>query len=265
MSSAVRLAGATKRFASRAGILTAIRDVDLDVARGEFVCLVGPTGCGKSTALGLIAGLQRPSSGTVSVDDRVVDGIPAGVGFMFQTDAMLPWRTVAANVAAGLRWSGASRAEAKARTEDWLHRVGLSRFGDYYLHQLSGGMRKRVALAQTLIMEPSILLMDEPFSALDVQTRSLMQQELLQLWSGSDAAVVFVTHDLEEAVLLGDRVVVMTSSPARVKDEFRVDIPRPRDVEELRTDPAFVRIYREIWASLSAEVENARREAGHVA
>jgi NitT/TauT family transport system ATP-binding protein len=259
------MSGVTKLFATGEGVLTAIRDVDLQVADGEFVCLVGPTGCGKSTALGLISGLQAPSTGTVRVRGEAVRGIPDGVGYMFQTDAILPWRTVTSNVAAGLRWRGQSRAESRRQAQDWLERVGLERFGSYYMHQLSGGMRKRVALAQTLAVEPSIVLMDEPFSALDVQTRALMQQELLRLWSGSGAAVVFVTHDLEEAITLSDRVVVMTSSPAQVKAEFVIDLPRPRDVEELRTDPAFIDVYREVWTSLSSEVEIARRAAGHVA
>ncbi len=262
MTPVVQLRNATKRFLTSAGTAhTAVLDIDLDVRAGEFVAVVGPTGCGKSTTLSLISGLAPPSDGTVLVDGAPVVGIPAGVGYMFQADAMLPWRTVLANVAAGPRWRGVPKAEAHAKAREWITRVGLAGFEDYYMHQLSGGMRKRVALAQTLVTEPRILLMDEPFSALDVQTRALMQDELLRLWGGTDAAVVFVTHDLEEAISLADRVVVMTAGPARVKQEFRIDLPRPRDVEELRMTHAFVAVYREIWACLSSEVAVAR-EAG---
>jgi NitT/TauT family transport system ATP-binding protein len=264
--SLVELRHATKRFlTSSGGTHTAISDVTLDVQAGEFVAVVGPTGCGKSTTLSLVSGLEPASQGTVTVDGRPVSGIPDGVGYMFQADAMLPWRTVLGNVAAGPLWRGASKAEARAKAREWIERVGLGRFENYYMHQLSGGMRKRVALAQTLVNEPSILLMDEPFSALDVQTRALMQNELLTLWQGSGAAVIFVTHDLEEAIVLADRVVVMTASPARVKDSFTVSLPRPRNVEELRMDAQFIETYSQIWASLSSEVATARKAADHAA
>ncbi len=260
MTPLVQLKSATKRFPNgRGGLHTAIRDVDLDVGAGQFVAVVGPTGCGKSTTLSLISGLQPASAGTVTVGGEPVRGIPEGVGYMFQSDAMLPWRSVLANVAAGPQWRGVAKDEARRRARDWIARVGLEGFENYYMHQLSGGMRKRVALAQTLVNEPRILLMDEPFSALDVQTRALMQQELLRLWAGSGAAVVFVTHDLEEAIVLADRVVVMTASPARVKASYQVHLERPRDVEELRTTTAFIDIYREIWKSLSSEVDLARK------
>jgi NitT/TauT family transport system ATP-binding protein len=168
-------------------------------------------------------------------------------------------------VAAGPLWRGVDKAEAHARARDWIARVGLEGFEGYYMHQLSGGMRKRVALAQTLVTEPSILLMDEPFSALDVQTRALMQQELLRLWAGTNAAVVFVTHHLEEAIVLADRVIVMTASPARIKAVYDVALPRPRDVEELRTTTAFIDVYREIWSALSDEVDIARKVPNRVA
>jgi NitT/TauT family transport system ATP-binding protein len=251
---------ATKRFLTSAGTAhTAVQDITLQVNAGEFVAVVGPTGCGKSTTLSLVSGLEPPSEGTVTVNGQPVRGIPVGVGYMFQADAMLPWRTVLANVASGPLWRGKPKAEAEAAARDWVARVGLAGFEDYYMHQLSGGMRKRVALAQTLVNEPSILLMDEPFSALDVQTRALMQNELLDLWSGTNAAVIFVTHDLEEAITLADRVVVMTASPARIKDTFTVELDRPRNVEEIRMTPEFIAIYREVWSSLSAEVAIARQ------
>ncbi len=263
----IELRGATKRFRGGSGGLhTAVRDLDLTVAAGEFVALVGPTGCGKSTTLSLVSGLQPASAGTVLVRGEPVRGIPDGIGYMFQTDAVLPWRSVLDNVAAGPRYRGASRAEAREVARGWVERVGLAGFAGYYPHQLSGGMRKRVALAQTLVNEPSILLMDEPFSALDVQTRALMQDELLRLWAGTGAAVVFVTHDLEEAVALADRVVVMTAGPATVKGSFDVPLPRPRDVEEVRLTADFLAIYREVWQSLRTEVAITReRMAGHAA
>jgi NitT/TauT family transport system ATP-binding protein len=255
----IELKAATKRFPKNGGgIHTAIHNVNLRVAPGEFVAVVGPTGCGKSTALSLISGLQPASDGETFVHGELVTGIPRGVGYMFQTDATLPWQTVLDNVASGPRYQGKSRIQAREQAREWVHRVGLGKFEKYYPHQLSGGMRKRVALAQTLVNEPQIMLMDEPFSALDVQTRQLMQHELLRLWSGTDAAVVFVTHDLEEAIALADRVVVMTASPATIKADFRVTLPRPRDVEEVRLTPEFLAIYRQVWESLREEVEQAR-------
>lgn len=257
--SLVELAHATKRFMnSSGGLHTAVSDVTLSIEPGEFVAIVGPTGCGKSTTLSLVSGLEPASEGTVQVSGKPVTGIPEGVGYMFQADAMLPWRSVLGNVAAGPLWRGASKKEAHDRALDWIERVGLKGFEHYYMHQLSGGMRKRVALAQTLVNNPSILLMDEPFSALDVQTRALMQNELLNLWSDTNAAVIFVTHDLEEAIILSDRVVVMTASPAQVKDIFPIHLPRPRNAEEIRMTPEFVKTYSEIWKSLSSEVEIAR-------
>ena len=264
---AIALRGATKRFPTKdGGAFTALRDVTLDVAAGEFVAVVGPTGCGKSTTLSLVSGLEPASAGTVEVAGRPVVGIPDGVGYMFQADAVLPWKSVLDNVALGPRYRGARRADAEARARDWITRVGLAGFEDRYPHQLSGGMRKRVAMAQTLITEPSVLLLDEPFGALDVQTRELMQDELLTLWSGSGAACVFVTHDLTEAISLADRVVVMTAGPATVKDVVPVDLPRPRRVEEIRLTPEFIELYKRIWDSLREEVEITRaRGASRVA
>jgi len=237
---------------------TALTDVDLDVAAGEFVSIVGPTGCGKSTALSLISGLEPTTSGTIEVNGKSVAGIPPGVGYMFQSDAVLPWKNVLDNVAIGFRYRKVGRDLARERAREWIDRVGLTGFEDRYPHQLSGGMRKRVAMAQTLITEPSLLLLDEPFGALDVQTRELMQDELLRLWSGTGAAVIFVTHDLTEAISLADRVVVMTAGPATVRDVVTVDLPRPRKVEEIRLTPAFTTLYRRVWDSLREEVEITR-------
>jgi NitT/TauT family transport system ATP-binding protein len=256
---AIELRGAGKTFVTRdGGSYTAIRDVELTVARGEFVTVVGPTGCGKSTTLSLISGLQPPTTGSATVTGAPVTGIPDGLGYMFQNDAVLPWRTVLDNVAAGPRYRGTAKAEARDRARDWVAKVGLAGFEGYHPHQLSGGMRKRVALAQTLINEPSILLMDEPFGALDVQTREHMQDLLLELWSGTGAAVVFVTHDLTEAIALADRVVVMTAGPATVKAAVPVSLERPRRVEDIRLTPQFTDLYRAIWESLRVEVELTR-------
>jgi sulfonate transport system ATP-binding protein len=264
---AISLSRASKRFPTASGTpFTAITDVDLTVAPGEFVTVVGPTGCGKSTTLSLISGLEPASGGTVEVYGAPVRGIPDGVGYMFQTDAVLPWKNVLDNVALGLRYRRLEKGAARAEAREWIERVGLTGFEDRYPHQLSGGMRKRVALAQTLITQPRVLLMDEPFGALDVQTRELMQNELLGLWSGTGAAVVFVTHDLTEAIALADRVVVMTAGPATVKDVVTVDLPRPRDVEEIRLTTAFTDLYRRVWDSLREEVEITRaRGASRVA
>jgi NitT/TauT family transport system ATP-binding protein len=219
--------------------------------------VVGPTGCGKSTTLTLVSGLERPSAGQVLVNGQPLSGMRRGTGFVFQNDAVFPWKSVLDNVCAGPRFRGASRREAQTLARDWLRRVGLAGFGDRYPHQLSGGMRKRVALAQSLINEPRILLMDEPFSALDVQTRLIMASELLSLWDLTRPAVVFVTHDLEEAIALGDKVVVLTAGPAKVKASFKVDLPRPRVVQDIRFDPRFVELFQQIWEALRSEVEAA--------
>jgi len=255
MAPAIELRGVTKRFLTPSGAIhTALRDLDMTVEPGEFCAVVGPTGCGKSTTLALISGLEPASEGEVDVFGKPVDGIEDGIGYVFQADAVFPWKTVLENVAAGPRYKGTSNRDARERARDWISRVGLSGFEDRYPYQLSGGMRKRVALAQSLINGPRILLMDEPFSALDVQTRSLMENELLALWAASSASVVFVTHDLEEAISLSDRVFVITAGPGTVKSTYKVDLPRPRNVAEIRFQPRFAEIYEEIWKDLKDEV-----------
>jgi NitT/TauT family transport system ATP-binding protein len=252
---AIELRGVTKRFLTPSGeVFIALRDLDMAVQPGEFCSVVGPTGCGKSTTLALISGLEPPSEGDVTVFSEPVTGIGDGIGYVFQADAVFPWKTVLGNVAAGPRYHGASDREAREHARDWISRVGLTGFEDRYPYQLSGGMRKRVALAQSLINGPRILLMDEPFSALDVQTRSLMENELLALWAASSASVVFVTHDLEEAISLSDRVFVITAGPGTVKSTYKVDLPRPRNVAEIRFEPRFGEIYQEIWNDLRDEV-----------
>jgi NitT/TauT family transport system ATP-binding protein len=261
----IQLAAVTKRFLTPDGTpFTAIREVDLVVEPGQFCAVVGPTGCGKSTTLTLVAGLDRPSAGSVVVGDRTVDGITRGTSFMFQADALMPWKTVIGNVAMGPIFHGAPKKQAHERAREWLRRVGLAGFENHHPHQLSGGMRKRVALASALINEPSILLMDEPFGALDVQTKAIMSNELLALWEQTRPSVLFVTHDLEEAIALADRVVVMTVGPGTVKGVYDIDLPRPRGaVQEIRFEPRFLELHQQIWESLRDEVERAyARTAG---
>jgi len=253
---AIELRNVSRRFVSPDGkSLTAIRDFTMTVAPGEFVAVVGPTGCGKSTTLNLITGLAKPSSGEALVFGKQVSGIDKRIGFVFQADALFPWRSVLDNVAAGPMFRGHNRNAAYRKARDWIARVGLAKFEKHYPHQLSGGMRKRVALAQTFINEPQILLMDEPFSALDVQTRVLMHEELLSLWSGAKASVVFVTHDLEEAIALADKVYVLTAGPATVKSIYPIDLPRPRVVSEIRYERHFIDLSRTIWNDLRDEVK----------
>jgi NitT/TauT family transport system ATP-binding protein len=258
VTAALALERITCTFVSRqerSARYTAIRDATLVVAPGEFVSVVGPTGCGKTTLLNVAAGLLEPSTGKVLVRGEPLQGVNAHAGYLFQSEALMPWRDALENVMAGLQFRGVPRHEAEAAGRDWLKRVGLGGFGDRYPHQLSGGMRKRVSLAQTLILNPQILLMDEPFSALDVQTRQLMENELLELWSADRKSVVFITHDLEEAIALSDRVVVLSAGPeTRVIGEFAIDLPRPRDVAEIRLTPRFIELHREIWHRMKDEV-----------
>jgi len=255
MTPAIELRGVTKRFLTPSGgVYTALRDLNLTVQPGEFCAVVGPTGCGKSTTLALISGLEPASEGEVLVLGKPVRGIAEDIGYVFQTDAVFPWKTVLDNVAAGPRYHGRTTAQARSMAREWISRVGLSGFEDRYPYQLSGGMRKRVALAQSLINEPQILLMDEPFSALDVQTRALMENELLSLWANTRASVVFVTHDLEEAIALADRVFVISAGPGTVKANYPVPLSRPRNVTEIRMQPQFSQIYGEIWNDLRDEV-----------
>ena len=234
---------------------TAVKDTTVTVAAGEFVSVVGPTGCGKSTLLNVAAGLLQPSSGNVVVLGEALSGINRRAGYMFQAESLMPWRSALDNVVAGLQFSGVDPTEAERRARDWLDRVGLTGCETRYPHELSGGMRKRVALAQMLILDPQLLLMDEPFSSLDVQTRQLMENELLELWSANRKSVIFITHDLEEAISLSDRVMVLSAGPAtRPIGEFPIDLPRPRDVNEIRLTPRFVELHTRIWHAMKDEV-----------
>ena len=234
---------------------TAVAGVSLDVGAGEFVSVVGPTGCGKSTLLNVGAGLLQPSTGTVEVFGQPLAGLNARAGYMFQADSLMPWRTALGNVMAGLEFHGVPLPAAREQALAWLKRVGLGGFGDRYPHQLSGGMRKRTSLAQTLALDPDIILMDEPFSALDIQTRQLMENEVLELWAQKRKAVLFITHDLDEAIAMSDRVVVLSAGPASHPiGEFTIDLPRPRDVAEVRTAPRFIELHRAVWDVLREEV-----------
>ncbi len=228
---------------------TAVKNVSLAIAPGEFVSVVGPTGCGKSTLLNVAAGLLAPSGGTMRVFGELLTGVNRRAGYMFQSDALMPWRTAAQNVAAE------TRLAARAQADEWLKRVGLGGFGDRYPHQLSGGMRKRASLAQTLVLDPDIILMDEPFSALDIQTRQLMENEVLELWAVKRKAVLFITHDLDEAIAMSDRVLVLSAGPeSHPIGEFAIDLPRPRDVAEVRVTPHFIDLHKAIWDVLRQEV-----------
>ncbi len=255
----------TQRFAlPREGReFTAVEDVSLDVGRGEFVSIVGPSGCGKSTLLALIAGLVPLTAGRVLLDGRPVEGVTPGLGFVFQRDALFPWKTVVENVGLPLLFRGVDAAAARPRVAEWIARIGLTGFEHYHPHQLSGGMRKRVALAMTMVYEPQIVLMDEPFGALDVQTRNLMENDLLELWAQFRRTVVFVTHDLEEAIALSDRIVVMTASPGHVKSVYTIALPRPRSVTEIRFHPDFGRLYETIWKDLKDEVRLGYERSRH--
>lgn len=254
---ALELQGIRCTFRAREGgePYTAVDRTTLRVEAGEFVSVVGPTGCGKSTLLNVAAGLLVPSAGDVRVFGQPLQGVNARAGYMFQAEALMPWRTAEENVMLGLQYRGLPESEVRTQARQWLARVGLSGFGDRYLHQLSGGMRKRAALAQTLVMDPDIILMDEPFSALDVQTRQLMENEVLALWAGKRKAVLFITHDLDEAIAMSDRVIVLSAGPATHPiGEFVIDLPRPRDVAEVRSQPRFVELHTQIWNVLRDEV-----------
>jgi NitT/TauT family transport system ATP-binding protein len=229
----------------------AVDGASLAVGEGEFVALVGPSGCGKSTILKVVAGLIEASAGTVLVGGEPVAGVPDGVGMVFQNDALLPWKSVRDNVRLPLALRGLASREEDAEIARLLELVQLTGFEDFYPRALSGGMRKRVALARTLAYDPRLFLMDEPFGPLDAQTRILIGREFLTIWERLGKSVLFVTHDVEEAIALADRVLVMSPRPGRIVAEFRIDLPRPRDYEEIRFEPQFRTLQRAIWHALT--------------
>ena len=248
---AVALRGVSRSF----GGYRAVDAIDLEIAAGRFVSLVGPSGCGKSTVLNIVAGLLPPTGGSVELFGEPLIGINRRASYMFQQDALLPWKTVLGNIELGLILRGRERADAARHAQQWIERVGLTGFGEHYPAQLSGGMRKRVAMAQAWIGRPDIMLMDEPFGALDVHTRLRMESEILRLWTDSRQTVVFVTHDLEEAIALSDEVVVLSAGPgSRVVGQHRIDLPRPRDLVDVKMQPRFQDLFRRIWTDLRKEV-----------
>lgn len=250
-SAAVRFNNIAKIFPGYA----AVQGINLEVNAGRFLSVVGPSGCGKSTLLNMAAGLMTPSQGTVEIFGKPLSGINRQAGYMFQQDALLPWKTVLDNIMLGPIMASTDPKEAKATALGWIHRVGLDGFADRYPHQLSGGMRKRVAMAQTWIADPAIVFMDEPFGALDVHTRLRMEGEILSLWAETKKTVMFVTHDLEEAIALSDDVVVLSAGPAsHIVGVYHVDLERPRNLIDIKTEPRFTEIYGSIWRDLREEV-----------
>ncbi len=243
--------------------MTAVRAVNLTVRRGEFLTLIGPSGCGKSTVLNMFAGLTAPTDGAVLQDGQPIRGVNTRGGYITQDDNLLPWRTTLGNVEIALELKGVGRAERTARALAYLDRVGLRGFEHHYPHELSGGMRKRVSIVRTLVDDSvNVILMDEPFGPLDAQTRLVLQDELLRLWQGSGRTVVFVTHDLVEAIALSDRIGIFTRAPGTIKEVREVAIPRPRDVFHIHEAPGFAPVYDAIWADLRAEIASGREADG---
>jgi NitT/TauT family transport system ATP-binding protein len=250
----------TKRYVTAGGPITALDAVSLEVAEGEFVCLVGPSGCGKSTFLRMVAGLEAPSAGSIAIRPGADPGKPLN-NVVFQEYAIFPWKSVIENVAFGLRMRGVARTERREVARGWLDRVGLARFAEAFPHQLSGGMKQRVSIVRALANDPEVLLMDEPLGALDAQTRVVLQEELLRIWEETRKTVLYVTHSLDEAVLLGDRVILMSAQPGRLIAEFAIDLPRPRGIEAMNV-PRFAEYRAAIWDKLSREVRRAMEMQG---
>jgi NitT/TauT family transport system ATP-binding protein len=238
--------------------LLAVRDVSLDIKPGEFITFVGPSGCGKSTVLNMLAGLELPSEGSLFQGARKIDQLNTHVGYITQDDNLLPWRTLLTNVELALELKGVRKAQRRPRAHELLASLGLGGFEDAYPHQLSGGMRKRGSIARTLVADDPVILMDEPFGPLDAQTRLLLQDELLRIWTGSGKTIVFVTHDLVEAIALSDRIVIFTSVPGTIKSIHTIDISRPRDVFHIHEAPGFNDLFDALWAELREEITRVR-------
>lgn len=252
----------TKRFSGRGGnTIVALEETSLEVRDSEFVTIVGPSGCGKSTLLNLISGLNAPTAGTLRFGGEIVRGVNRNIGYITQQDNLMPWRTLRDNVAFPLEIAGLGKAKRYERADQWLERVGLDGFGDAYPHELSGGMRQRANIVRTLVYEPQVLLMDEPFGPLDAQTRLLLQDDLLDLWQSTRKTIIFVTHDLTEAIALADRVVLMSARPGRIVRVDSVDIPRPRDIFHIHDNDRFRYLYDQIWRELEVQVRSARGTA----
>lgn len=254
-TSAVKFTNTAVRFSNNRNTFTAIDKLDLEIQSGQFVCIVGPSGCGKSTLLNMAAGILEPSGGVVEYRGQEVVRANTRVGYITQKDNLLPWRSVYKNISLPLEVRGRSKTEIAKEVDRIIDIVGLKGFEKAFPRELSGGMRKRVSIARTLVYEPEAILADEPFGALDSQLKTIMQDELSKIWERTKATVLFVTHDLGEAIALGDRVVVMSKRPGRVIEDRVIDIPRPRDVFRVRFDPRYAEIHEELWSTLSGEVE----------
>lgn len=250
----VRMDYAVRNDAGRTEALTVLRDFDLDIREGEFISILGPSGCGKSTFLSILAGLTDRTGGSISVDGQPLRGIHPAQGVVFQGYALFPWRTVLANIEVGLEIRGVARAERRRIASEYLDLVGLTGFGERFPHEISGGMKQRVAIARSLAYKPEVLLMDEPFAALDAQTREILQGELLRIWEQTRKTIVFITHSLDEAIFLSDRIAVMTRRPGTIKAIIDVPLPRPR-AAEVRNSEAFVRLRQQVWDILKDEVQ----------
>ncbi len=257
MSTILSIRDLNKEFFSRGTRVHAVMDLDLDIEEGEFITIVGPSGCGKSTLLNSIIGLVQPTSGTITYHDRQLRGINTEIGYVPQSDYLYPWRTIINNVAFPLEVRGVDKESRHAKAREYIQRVGLTGFENHYPHELSGGMRQRVNIIRTLIYDPEVILMDEPFGPLDAQTRIILQDQLLGLWEEARKTVIFITQDLVEAIALADRVVVMTSRPGTLRSVTPVDIPRPRNVFRIHREENFREIYDNLWEELREEVQRS--------
>ena len=256
----IEIEGITKTFARDNHVVQAVKEVYLSIQRGEFVTILGPSGCGKTTLLHMVGGFEEPTSGTITIEGQPVEGPGRDRGMVFQDATLFPWRTALANIAWPMEVEGISKGEAKSRAKELLAKVGLEKFENAYPGELSGGMRQRAALARTLAMEPSVLLMDEPFGSLDAQTREDMQEELMRLWQASDLTVIFITHDISEAIFLGDRVVVMGAAPGRILEDIQIDLGRPRTAET-RENAKILEYRAQLWLLLKqAPASNDAKE-----
>ncbi len=253
----ITVKGVNKYFTSRSGTVTALQDVSFTVGAGEFFCIVGPSGCGKTTLLRILAGLEQASGGEIAVVAGK-NGRPQNA-MVFQEQSVFPWMTVRDNVAYGLRVRGIAQRERQEIADGYIRMIGLSKFADNYPHQLSGGMKQRVSVARAFANDPEILLLDEPFGALDEQNRILLQQELLRIWEGTRKTAVFITHSIDEALCLGDRIMVMTAHPGTIKCIVDIDLPRPRDISAIRTSLHYNRLFQNIWGKLREEVLKGKK------
>ena len=249
-----------KQFQVKKRVVTALKDVSLDIPKGEFVCIVGPSGCGKTTLLRILAGLEKPTTGSMDLYHEN-PSVPLN-SMVFQEHSIFPWMTVKKNIGYGLRMRKVPKDERERIVNIYLDKIGMNKFGNALPHQLSGGMRQRVSVARAFANDPEILLMDEPFAALDEQNRLLLQQELVRIWEETQKTVVFITHSIDEAIFLADRIYVMTAHPGTMKASFKIDLPRPRKIEEVRGSRRFLELFTEIWGMLKEEVDRAKQEQG---